>query len=245
VKGLFVIGTDTGVGKTAVATALLRLALRRGRRPVPFKPVETGADPEARDARALWEAAGRPVPLRAVCPFPFPLPAAPAAAAAAAGVTLAIAELVRLARDLAPDDGLIVVEAAGGLLVPYAGVCTCADLAAALGLPLLLVARTALGTINHTALTIAELARRGLALAGLILVQTQPEKLPHEDTNARLIEDLTGVQPLGTLPHLCPDDATQPDRLADALAAVLDPRDLEALLEGGLARQMLSGRLFG
>jgi dethiobiotin synthetase len=230
-KGLFVTGTDTGVGKTAVACALLRLALRHGQHPVPSKPVETGADPDPADARLLWEAAGRPVPLTSVCPFPLHLPAAPAAAAEAEGITLDLADLERRCRLLGESAAPLIVEGAGGLLVPYAGAGTTADLAARLGLPILLVARTALGTINHTALTLTELQRRRLPVAGLILVQTQAEPLPHEKTNALYIERLTGVRALGTLPYLSPEDRSSPDHLADALAAAVGPAALSLLLE--------------
>src|SRR5205814_544908 len=82
----FIAGTDTGVGKTTVAVGLARLALRGGRTPIPYKPVETGCDPQPADALRLWEAARPPTTLAETCPYPLALPAAPAAAASAAGV---------------------------------------------------------------------------------------------------------------------------------------------------------------
>src|SRR5206468_11938385 len=85
-RGLFVTGTDTGVGKTLISVALLRLAHRRGLRPIPFKPAETGCDPHPADARALWLAARPPVPETDICLYALRLPAAPAQAAAAEGV---------------------------------------------------------------------------------------------------------------------------------------------------------------
>jgi dethiobiotin synthase len=140
--GLFIAGTDTGVGKTMVGCALLRAAQQRGRRLVPFKPAETGIDPEPLDALRLHEAAGAPVPLDRVCVYPLRLPAAPQAAAALEGVTISLERIVQRARELtAAGDGLLV-EAAGGLLVPYAPGLTGADLAERLGLPVLLVARS-------------------------------------------------------------------------------------------------------
>jgi dethiobiotin synthetase len=229
--GLFITGTDTGVGKTTVGRALARLALRRARRPIPFKPVETGcAAGDPADARLLWEAAGRPVRLGEVCPHPLALPVAPAAAAAAAGIRLDLDLLARNARALALAGDLLLVEGAGGLLVPYAGAETCADLIARLGLPVLLVARTALGTINHTALTVSELRRRGLALAGLVLVRTAAAPGPQEASNADLIAAVSGVHALGTLPYLAGDALADPDRLADELAAALGPAAIERLL---------------
>jgi dethiobiotin synthetase len=227
--GLFIAGTDTGVGKTMVGCALLRAAQQRGRRLVPFKPAETGIDPEPLDALRLHEAAGAPVPLDRVCVYPLRLPAAPQAAAALEGVTISLERIVQRARELtAAGDGLLV-EAAGGLLVPYAPGLTGADLAERLGLPVLLVARSALGTINHTALSIAELRRHRLEIAGVLLVQTQPEHQPHEETNAPLIEQLTGVAPLGILPHLA-GPTPAPDALASALLQAIGPESLDRLL---------------
>jgi dethiobiotin synthetase len=231
-RGLFIAGTDTGVGKTAVGVGLTRLALRRGRAPIPYKPVETGCEPEPADACRLWEAARPPTTLAETCPFALPLPAAPAAAAAALGLRLDLAELVRRADLIAPRGDLLLVESAGGLLAPYDDVSTNADLAARLGLPVVVVARTALGTINHTALTLGELARRRLPLAGLVLVRTTAALGAHEATNARLIESLTGTRPLGTVPFLSPAELADPDRVADAVARALPPADLDRLLEG-------------
>jgi dethiobiotin synthetase len=228
--GIFVTGTDTGVGKTTVAVALARLCSRRGGLPIPYKPVETGCDPEPNDARRLWEAARRPIPLADVCPFPLTLPAAPAAAAAAAGIRLDLAELVRHAFEIATRGAFLVVEGAGGLLVPYAGRDTNAELASRLELPVLVVAKTALGTINHVALTLSELGQRGLPVAGVVLVRSGLEIDPHEATNAQLIEQVSGVAPLGTLPRLSADDARDPDRLADALEQALSTVALARLL---------------
>src|SRR6185295_837892 len=106
---------------------------------------------------------------------------------------------------------------------------TGADVAAALALPVLLVARTALGTINHVALTVNELRRRGLSLAGLVLVATQPGHEPHQPSNAPLIQELTGLRPAGTFPYIDGADASDPDILAAALGAAFGPDPLRAL----------------
>jgi dethiobiotin synthetase len=230
--GLFVTGTDTGVGKTTVGVGLARLALRRGRRPIPYKPVETGCDPEPGDARRLWEAARPPTTLKDTCPFPLPLPAAPAAAAAAAGVRLNFEELVRRGRDAQSRGDFFLVEGAGGLLVPYVDGRTNADLAGAFGLPVLLVARTALGTVNHTALTLAALERLELRLAGVVLVRTLADAGPHEATNPDLIESVTGRRPIATVPFLSSSELDDADRIADAVGDALPPAWLEAWLEG-------------
>lgn len=222
IRGLFITGTDTGVGKTTVARGLARLALRLGKRPIPFKPVETGCAPDATDARLLWEAAGRPIPLADVCPYALALPAAPAAAAAAAGLDLDLGLLTRRAHALAKLGEPLLVEGAGGLLVPYAGRETTADLIGQIGLPALVVARTALGTVNHTALTVREMDRQHITLAGIVLVQSGSEVGPHESANAALIQSAAGVLPLGILPYLGSKDLHQDaDAIADGLLAAL------------------------
>jgi dethiobiotin synthetase len=214
--GVFLVGTDTGAGKTAVGCALLRLALRHGRRPVPLKPVETGCVPDPEDALRLLSASGRTdLPLSLVCPYRFPTPVAPAQAAAEAGLRLTRELLLATVTQAIPHGDFLLVESAGGLLSPYAPDFTGADLAAISGLPLLLVARNALGTINHTALAVSELRRRGLPLAGLILAEVTPEPSPDRPQNAALIEAVCGERALATLPFI---PGAQPDRLADELA---------------------------
>jgi dethiobiotin synthetase len=131
------------------------------------------------------------------------------------------------AHELAAAGDALLVEAAGGLLVPYAADFTGADLAQLLGLPILLVARTALGTINHVALSVNELRRRGLPLHGVLLSRTLPTALPHESSNLELITQLTGIVPFGVLPHV-PDPT--PATLAEALAAAMSAENLERLL---------------
>ena len=231
--GLFIAGTDTGVGKTVVGCALLRAARNRGRRLIPFKPAETGIDPEPLDALRLHHAAGAPVPADRICLYPLRLPAAPQAAAALEGVTIALAPILERADELAAAGDGLLVEAAGGLLVPYAPNLTGADLAAHLGFPVLLIGRSALGTINHTALSIAELRRRQIEIAGVVLVQTQIDHQPHEATNAPLITQLTGLVPLGTvrdLPATPVHTAADPDALAAALVEAIGDEALERLL---------------
>ena len=237
--GLFVTGTDTGVGKTTVAVALARLVSRLGRVSIPYKPVETGCAPDAEDARRLWEAAKPPISLVDVCPFPLALPAAPAAAAAAAGLRLDIGDLARRGHAASTRGDFLIVEGAGGLLAPYAGPSTNADLAALMGLPVLVVARTALGTINHVALTLSQLGQRGLILAGVLLVKTTAAVEPHEESNVRLIEDVTGIRPLGIFPYVPPPEATDPDRLVDALQRAVSADVLSRLV--GDARQAAVG----
>jgi dethiobiotin synthetase len=241
-RGLFVTGTDTGVGKTAVSIALLCLA-RRARLPLlPFKPVETGCEGHPpSDATRLLEASGRTdIPLSAVCPYTFDAPVAPAAAAGAVGRPVRLARLVAAAQALASQGDALVVEGAGGLLSPYGSSFTAADLAEALQLPVLLVARNGLGTINHTALCLAEIRRRQLPFAGFVLVDTTAAATPDRATNAALITSLTGARPLATLPYV---KATTPENLARALAASMNTGALLQRLLNPTRRKVSSAGL--
>lgn len=218
--GIFLLGTDTGVGKTTVGVGLLALARARGLAPVPFKPVETGAAPEPEDAIRLRSAAARDaLALEIICPYAFSPPVAPALAAEQASTRLTLAGILSAARRAAAHGDFLLVESAGGVLSPYSDDLTSADLAAAIGLPLLLVARNALGTINHTALAIAELRRRHLPLTGVLFVDTTAVAGPDHADNPRLVRALTGVRVLGTLPFL---PAPTPEALATALRLNID-----------------------
>lgn len=217
-RGLIVVGTDTGVGKTTVSRGLLRLAARRGDAFVPAKPTESGVPLGSLppDASALLNASGQAsLSVSDVCPFPLTLPVTPYVAAQAAGLALRLDQLLAACETLAGRGAPLLVETAGGLLSPLTARETNADLAAGLGLPILLVARNALGTINHTALAVAELRRRHLPLRGVILCDTQADG-PDAPTNQPCIEALCGPVVLGRLPHL---PAGTDDALADALAS--------------------------
>jgi len=224
--GVFLVGTDTGVGKTAVGCALLRLAHGLGRRPVPLKPVETGCHPDPADALRLLAASSRTdVPLSLVCPYRFSPPVAPAQAAAQAGVALTPSLLTGAIERARLEGDFLLVESAGGLLSPYGPGLTGADLAALAALPLLLVARNALGTINHTAIALAEIRRRALPFAGLVLVEVSADATPDRPHNAALIEEVTGERTLATLPHV---PGADPDLLADELVRQIPAAELFA-----------------
>src|SRR5918912_1688031 len=169
-RGLFVTATDTGVGKTEVACAIVRAARAGGVDVGAMKPAQSGhVAGEPSDAARLAQAAGGADPAELVCPYTFAAPLAPAVAARLAGVEVSFGRILDAARALAARHAALVVEGAGGLLVPLTERETYADLAGALGLPVLVVARAGLGTVNHTALTVEALRARGLALAGVVL----------------------------------------------------------------------------
>jgi dethiobiotin synthetase len=219
-RGLFVTGTDTGVGKTEVASALVAGWRARGLDVGVMKPAQSGVeDGEPTDADRLRDAAGGADPMALVCPYSLRAPLAPAVAARLEGVEISLAHLVDCAGELARRHQALVVEGAGGLLVPLTDSHTYADLAVALGLPVLLVARAGLGTVNHAALTCEALRARGLAVAGVVLNRATAAADPSEPHNAGEIERLTGVRVIASLPFE-PDPAARRARLAERLAAV-------------------------
>jgi dethiobiotin synthetase len=225
VRGFFVAGTDTGVGKTEVSRALCALLARRGLRPVALKPVETGCDPaRPEDALALRAACGPPgdaLPLDRVCPFRFRMPASPLAAGLAEGRAVDLLLIEALVERAGFEGVPIVVEAAGGLLVPLAretaALVTNLDLAERLGLPVVLVGRAGLGTINHCALSAGALERRGLDLSAVVLNRVALDDDPSVASNARWVSELTGARVLGPTPFL-----PEPRARLGALVAVLD-----------------------
>jgi dethiobiotin synthetase len=138
------------------------------------------------------------------------------------GQTLTLAQLVAACNRARPEvkpHQPILVESAGGLLSPLTSTETNVDLAAKLGLPILLVARNGLGTINHTSLSIGELRRRGLNIAALILVDTDGKDTPDRRDNARVIAALTGIVPIGTFPFVKKGGVVDED---DELALALE-----------------------
>ena len=217
-NGCFVTGTDTGVGKTLVACALLRALRARGIDAAGFKPVETGVgEAGPLDAIALREAAAGADELELVCPQRFALPAAPTVAAQAEARAVDVAAIDAAFEELSARHEFVLVEGAGGLLVPAADGLTMADLAARWSLPLLLVARAALGTINHTRLSLESAAARGLEVKGLVISHAGGP-LSHADAaNLKPLLDAPGVPLLGVIPPLAPDGLPEPDAI-DAAA---------------------------
>ena len=185
--GLFITGTDTEVGKTYVAALIARSLRAAGHRVGVYKPAASGCRDVQRelvsdDALRLWEAAGRPGELGRVCPQRFRAALAPNLAAREEGKRLD-SDLLRAGIDYwrARSD-IVLVEGAGGLMSPLGEEEYVADLAYDLGFPLVVVARNALGTINHTLQTLIAAAtfRDGLAIAGIVLNHPTP---PSEDTS--------------------------------------------------------------
>jgi len=213
-RGCFVTGTDTGVGKTVAATALVRALRARGVDVGVQKPIETGVEaPGPADAIALRAAAGDTDPLADVCPQQFALPAAPTVAAAAEDRSVDLAAIDAAFARIASRHEFVVVEGAGGLLVPAAPGCSMADLARRLGLPLVIVARAALGTINHTLLTLEAAAARGLDVVGVILCHADGVLSAADAANLAALRDHLGPRLIGEIPPLTPGTPARLDAL--------------------------------
>jgi dethiobiotin synthetase len=165
-RGLFITGTDTGIGKTYVACLLARDWSMAGLDVGVMKPAESGSN---RDAVLLKKASGTGDSLEEIRPYHFKAALAPGLAAAREHKSVSLARLLRGLRALQGRHDGVIVEGAGGLLVPLAGPLLVADFALKTRLPLLIVARPGLGTINHCLLTLSEARRRGLKVAAVVL----------------------------------------------------------------------------
>ena len=207
--GLFITGTDTGVGKTRVATALLTAGTRAGLVMAPMKPVASGAEyfdagtggRELRneDAIALLEAVGGHFDYAAINPYCFEPAISPHIAAMEAGVTVEAARVANAARALATNCDCLVVEGAGGWFAPLGSELTIASLAGALELPVLLVVGLRLGCLNHAMLSCQAIERSGLKLAGWAVSEIDP-KMPRRDENLATLRRIFGSEPVLQLP---------------------------------------------
>lgn len=194
-RGLFVTGTDTNIGKTYVACLLARLWREEGMRVGVLKPFESGA---GGDAAKLRRAAGLKLPLSAVRPFAFKRPLAPAVAARYDRIKPSFEPALQAFTAMGQGRQGVLVEGAGGLLVPLTASQCNADLARAMKLPLLVVARPGLGTINHTLLTLEAARARGLLVVAVLL----NGKIKRGDASWR--NNPAEIRRLGRIPVLGP-----------------------------------------
>ena len=211
-RGVFVTGTDTEVGKSVVAAATCAALAARGERVAAFKPVVTGIDEEPGEVgRAHERLAGAAASGQApeeVAPHRFGPPVSPHLAAELAGVAIEPAELVAGAR-AAGSDRVLVCEGVGGLMVPITPGYLVRDLAVDLALPVVVAARPGLGTINHTLLTVGAARAAGLRVVGIVMTPWPDEPSVMERSNRDTVERLSGIQ-VSTL------SPTSPDALAGA-----------------------------
>lgn len=209
-KAYFVTGTDTSAGKTTVTVGLVRALKKAGKDIGVMKPVETGCGETGGalfplDALTLKDAASSNDPLDLINPYRFKTPLAPSIASRLEGVKVYFEKIrdafvqIRVAHDLT------IVEGAGGLLAPVTEDQAIADLVFFLGLPLVIVAPSRLGAINHTALTVECARTRGITVKGIVLNHVSPDTNDlSQRYNRQEIERLTGVTILGEVPFMDP-----------------------------------------
>ena len=222
-RGIFVTGTDTGVGKTIVAATLALVLRMRGVNVGVMKPVTSGCREEggrlvSEDALQLCQAAGVPCS-DDVAPYLLREPLAPAEAARLDGKRIDFARIKASYDRLSAAHDFVIVEGAGGLMVPLAGGLLIADLVRELGLPLLVVARPGLGTINHTVLTCFAALQMELPVAGVIINGMPENPGLAEQMAPHQIGALCGASVLGVWPYR---EACDETGLVEELAAWLD-----------------------
>ncbi|MBI4464889.1 MAG: dethiobiotin synthase [Acidobacteria bacterium] len=220
-RGLLITGTDTGVGKTFVGCGLAAALCRRGLRVAPFKPAETGCEMELdsktlrpADALLLRQATQTGAPLGTICPYRFETPVAPWVAAEQEGVAIDPQRLQECYQVLADSHDWVLVETAGGILVPLTEQFHYGDLARLLHLPVLVVAASRLGVINQTLLTVQYLERAELAVVGCVLNHLDGQSGPAIETNAATLRRLLRHR-FHVIPH-------EPDGQLSSLHPVFD-----------------------
>ena len=200
-KGIFVTGTDTGVGKTVVSAALAWTLKQSGKKVVVMKPVQTGtASAQLMDIEFVQRVIGTNYPIEEVCPYRFPHPLAPSVAASLLGQKVDLDKIRSAFYKLASTHEAVIVEGAGGLLVPITEDYLMSDLAFDLNLALLIVIRPSLGTLNHTLLTVESARARGLKVLGIVINRFPSNPDVAENTNPELMTKMTGEPLLGVFP---------------------------------------------
>ena len=187
-KSIFITATDTGVGKTTVSAAICKILKDKGINVAYFKPAETGCNPTPQDAYLLSKITGQPI--EEVVLYTFKNPVAPYTATLLEGKDIDIEKIKSHYRYLTEKYDFVIVEGAGGLLVPIKKNYTYLDLIKNLNIPVLIVARASLGTINHTVLTVRAL--EGNEIVGIVMNGFSGEDIS-EDTNPSIIEEMTGI----------------------------------------------------
>lgn len=206
-RGIFITGTDTGVGKTYVAAGIAVALKRRGMHVGVMKPAETGCVIRAgksvpKDALLLMKAAGVRDSLSLVNPYRFRKPLAPSVAAALEKKTINLDTIINAYQKLSIRHNFMIIEGAGGIMVPLSQNATYIDLAVSLGLPVMIVARPGLGTINHTLLTVFALREQKIAVAGIVINHADDRKAGlAESTSPAVIEKMSGVKVAGIISY--------------------------------------------
>ncbi len=213
--GIFVTATDTGVGKTLIAAATARILAERGMSVGVMKPFSSGG-PSSMDMLHLLAGSGARDERELVCPYHFPAPLCPYAAARETGVEVDMGRVLEAFSELKRRHEVVIVEGVGGLRVPITEELDVLGLIRLFELPVLLVARSGLGTINHTLLSLDALRASEAEVLGVVLNDVQAEVDPSAESNGEIIERFGRAQVLARVPHVSEASIT---RAAEALRA--------------------------
>jgi dethiobiotin synthetase len=207
-KGFFVTGTDTGVGKTIITAALIKVISRLGFTTGGMKPIESGCLQQGdvlvpSDGMFIKTAAHMEENIRHITPCCFRSPLAPLPASEIEGITVDFEKINKAFAEISGKYDVVIVEGIGGLLVPITRKYSVIDMAKDFNLPLIVVSRPSLGTINHTMLTVNYAIKEGLRVAGIIINYSQPpENTLAETTNPEIIKQISPVPVIGIFPYL-------------------------------------------
>ncbi len=218
-RGVFITGTDTDVGKSVVAAVIARLAAMAGLNTGVMKPVTSGCSQRdgvriSPDAELLAYGAGMETLSPQATPYLFTAPLAPSVAAEKEGVRINLEKIAGDYDSLAARHDFMVVEGAGGLMVPLAGGLLVADLILRLNLPVVVVARPGLGTVNHTLLTCLAARQMGISVIGVVISGFPDDPDEAEASAPHLIGSLSGAPLLGIFPRI---DLADPCHVVDAI----------------------------
>lgn len=207
-KGFFITGTDTGVGKTIIAGALIKVLSHLGVKAGAMKPVETGCVRQGEillpsDGMFLKQMAQMQEPITQVSPCCFESPLAPLAASELEKKSISIMAIKKAFYGLYSNYDAVIVEGIGGLMVPIETNYFVVDLAKEIGLPLIVVAKPGLGSVNHIMLTVNYALKEGLQVAGIIINYSLPaENSLAEETNPPLLKQICPSPLIGIFPYL-------------------------------------------
>jgi dethiobiotin synthetase len=207
-KGFFITGTDTGVGKTVITAAFIKAVNILGFKACGMKPIETGCVRQGNvlvpsDGMFIKAIARMEESIKYVSPCCFENPLAPLPASEIEGLSVDLGNIKKAYRDLSKNYKVFIVEGIGGLLVPIKRDYFVVDLARDFGLPIIVVSRPGLGTLNHTMLTVNYAIKEGLNLAGIVINYSYPSQdTIAEETNPDILKQISPVPVIGIFPYL-------------------------------------------
>jgi len=223
-KGIFVTGTDTGIGKTFVSALLISKLKAKGINCFYYKPISTGCELVngklmSEDLIFINKSTNSNFPPEISTPIKYQIPASPLLASIEEKKEIDVKNIIQQFRKLSDNYQFVIVEGIGGIMVPITKNYFVFDLIYDLNLPALVVARAVLGTINHTLMSLTLLKQKGIKILGFLTNGEKPENDPTVSTNHKVIEEITGVRFLGHVPFVKNMDPNIDSSIADSIIA--------------------------